>query len=220
MFLGHFAVAFAAKRAVPSVSLGVLFAGAQLADLVWPNLALAGIEKVEVSPGITAVTPLDFVHYPWSHGLGPLVLWGALFAAVYLVAVRGGSDRGRIATMLALVVVSHWLLDFVAHRPDMPIGPGSERRYGLELWQSRPWTVVVELALLAIGTLVYLRATRARDRKGTAGLAVLLTLLVVIFLASAFGPPPPSATAVLLTAELLWLFVFFGAWIDRHRSPV
>lgn len=218
MFLGHFAVAFAAKRVVPSVSLGVLFAGAQLADLLWPNLVLAGVERVEVDPGITAVTPLDFVHYPWSHGLGPLWLWGALLAAGYLAATRGGRDRGRIAAVLALVVVSHWILDFVSHRPDMPMGPGSERRYGLELWQSRPWTVVVELALLAIGAMIYLRATRARNRKGSAGLAVLLLLLVVIFLASAFGPPPPSTTAVLLTAELLWLFVLFGAWIDRHRA--
>ena len=220
MFLGHFAVGLAAKRAVPGVSLGVLFVGAQLADLIWPNLVLAGIEKVEVSPGITAVTPLDFVHYPWSHSLALLWLWGALFAAVVLLLrpplpVR----RGATAATLALVVASHWVLDWISHRPDMPLGLSDERRFGLGLWQSRPWTLFVELGLLAIGAAIYARSTRARNRRGGLGLVALLAILAAIYLASFFGPPPPSATVVAISAELLWLFVLLGWWVDRHREP-
>lgn len=220
MFLGHFAVGLAAKRVVPTVSLGVLFAGAQLADLIWPNLVLAGIEKVEVRDGITAVTPLDFVHYPWSHGLAPLWLWGALFAAaVLLLRPPPPGRRGVVAATLALVVVSHWLLDWISHRPDLPLGLTDERRFGLGLWQSRPWTLLVELGLLAVGTVLYLRSTRARDRVGSIGLIALLAILVAIYLASFFGPPPPSATVVAISAELLWLFVLMAWWVDRHREP-
>jgi len=48
VFIGHFAVAFAAKRAVPEVSLGTLFLAAQLADLVWPTLVLLGFEQFAI----------------------------------------------------------------------------------------------------------------------------------------------------------------------------
>jgi hypothetical protein len=117
MFIGHFAVGLAATSIAPEVSLGTLFLAAQLADLVWPTLVLAGIESFSIRPGITAVTPLDFIRYPYSHSLVGMALWGMGLSLLYFVARRRGVD----AAILFAVVLSHWLLDFVSHRPDLPL---------------------------------------------------------------------------------------------------
>src|SRR4026209_2583440 len=132
MFIGHFGLSFAAKRATPRVSLSVLFAAAAFADLFWPVLLALGLEQVRIDPGNTAFTPLDFVSYPYSHSLLTLIVWGAAFAAVYRMIT---TETGRTFTVLAALVVSHWLLDFVTHRPDMPLYPGGPR-LGLGLCNS------------------------------------------------------------------------------------
>ena len=215
MFLGHFAVGLGAKRAAPALSLGLLFAAAQFADLLWPNLVLAGVEKLEIVPGTTAVNPLRFVSYPWSHSLVALLAWGVLLAALAVLLRRG---RRLDAGLVVAVVVSHWLLDVASHIPDMPLTLTGETRLGLGLWRSLPGTIAVELLLLAAGTAIYVRSTRARDRAGSLGLAVLLLLLVAIYGASLVGPPPPSPQVVAWSAEAMWLFVLFGWWVDRHRE--
>ena len=124
MFIGHFAVGLAAKRAAPAVSLGVLFMACQLADLIWPSFVLTGLEQVEVEPGNTAFTPLRFVFYPYSHSLVALLGWGALAGVLYSVVRRAS---GRDALVVALVVLSHWALDALTHRPDMPLTIGDRR---------------------------------------------------------------------------------------------
>jgi membrane-bound metal-dependent hydrolase YbcI (DUF457 family) len=216
MFLGHFGLAFGAKKAAPSVSLGTLFLAGQFADLLWPTLLLLGVERVEISPGATAITPLDFVSYPYSHSLVALALWAAAVAAVY-----AGVRRARLpaAAVLSVLVVSHWLLDYVTHRPDMPLTINGAGRFGLGLWWSIPGTLVVELTIFAAGIALYLRQTTARDRVGSIGLGALIAFLVVVYLASAFGPPPPSPAAVAWSAEAMWLLVAWGYWVDRHRLP-
>ena len=133
MFIGHFALALAAKRAAPEVSLGTLFLAAQLADLVWPTLVLLGVESFAISPGITAVTPLDFTRYPYSHSVVGMAGWGMLLAITYFIFRR----NTRAATIILAVVLSHWLLDFIAHRPDLPLTLNGAERYGLGLWHSR-----------------------------------------------------------------------------------
>src|SRR5882672_1710947 len=158
MFIGHFALGFAAKRAAPRLSVAALFAAAQLADLIWPFLLAAGVEQVRIQPGITAFTPLDFISYPYSHSLLALVLWGLLFGGACAVVVR---DR-RVMLVVAALVVSHWVLDWITHRPDLPLYPGSAK-VGLGLWNSVPATVVVESAMFAVGVWLYARATRATD---------------------------------------------------------
>ena len=102
MFLGHFAVAFAAKKAAPAVSFGMLVASAQFADLLWPVLVLAGVERVAIDPGNTAVTPLDFIHYPYSHSLVALLAWGAALGLGWHAVARGG---WRAALELASLAV-------------------------------------------------------------------------------------------------------------------
>jgi hypothetical protein len=214
MFIGHFGVAMAAKRVAPRISLGTTILAAQWADVIWPLLVLLGLERVRIAPGITEVTPLDFVSYPYSHSLLADLVWAALFAVVY------GSLRKdwRGAVWLAVLVLSHWVLDVVAHRPDMPTWPGGPK-LGLGLWNSVPATLFVEFALFGTGASLYARSAPARDRMGSLLFGALVVVLAVIYLASVFGPPPPSEQALVITALLGWLFVAWGYWIDRHRVP-
>lgn len=217
MFLGHYALGLAGKRVAPALSLGTLFFAAQFADLLWPTLLLLGVERLEIRPGLTAVNPLDFVEYPWSHSLLALALWGLLVALGYRL-VRGRGARVLAAATLGGLVVSHWLLDLLTHRPDLPLAPGDSPRLGLGLWGSLPATLALELGMLAAGAWLYRRATVARDRTGEWAFWGLIAFLLAVYLASLFGPPPPDATAVALSAQALWLLVLWGAWIDRHRA--
>ena len=213
MFLGHFGVGFGAKAAAPKTSLGSLFLASQLIDLLWPTLLLVGVERAAIAPGITRVTPLDFTHYPISHSLMAVLLWAALFGLAYQVLRR--YPRG--AVVCGLAVVSHWVLDLLTHRPDLPLVPGTEARVGLGLWDSLPATLLVELGLFALGGALYLRATRALDRTGSVALWVLVGVLLLAYAGNIFGPPPPSMSAVAWVGEAQWLFVAWGYWIDRHR---
>jgi membrane-bound metal-dependent hydrolase YbcI (DUF457 family) len=215
MFVGHFGLAFGARKAAPAVSLAALFAAGQLADLLWPTLVLLGYERVDIEPGATRFTPLNFVSYPYSHSLLALCVWGVAFGAIY-AAFR----RVRVSAFMtiALLVVSHWLLDYVTHRPDMPITIGGADRVGLGLWNSIPGTLVVELGMFAIGVGLYLRATAPRDRIGSFGLWALVAFMLIVYIAAAFGPPPPSAAAVAWSAQAMWLLVIWAYWVDNHRG--
>ncbi|MEP6593448.1 MAG: hypothetical protein ABJC51_07140, partial [Acidobacteriota bacterium] len=217
MFVGHFAVGFGAKRAAPAASLGTLFLACQFADLVWPNLVLLGIERVAIDPGNTAVTPLDFISYPYSHSLVALGLWGVLVAVAYHLMRRGPASA---ALTVGVVVVSHWVLDWIAHRADMPLTISGTTRVGLGLWNSVPGTVAVELSTLAVGLWLYVTTTRARDRIGRIALWSLVAFLLVVNAANMFGPPPPGPAAVAWAGQAIWLLVLWGYWIDRHREPV
>jgi hypothetical protein len=215
MFIGHFATAYAAKRLAPRVSLGTLFAAAQLPDLVWPWLVLAGVEHATIAPGDTAFTPMRFDSYPISHSLLAVAAWGAAFGAVHFWRKR----RLRDAIVLAALAVGHWVLDFVSHRPDMPLWPGGPR-LGLGLWNSVPATIAIELAMLAAGLWLALSATRARDAVGRWGFAGLAALLLLIYAANVTSPPPPSVEAVGWVGAIGGLlFVALAGWVDRHRGP-
>lgn len=216
MFIGHFALGFGSKRLAPAVSLGALFLACQWADLLWPTLVMAGLESFTIRPGITAATPLDFESYPYSHSLLALLVWGAVLALIYR-ALGGSSRRGAI--VLGALVVSHWVLDVIVHRPDLPLAPGTGLRLGLGLWNSIPATLAVELGLYAVGVWLYWKATEARDRIGSFGFWALVVFLAVIEIANVLGPPPPSVGAVTWSAEAMWLLVAWGYWVDGHRKP-
>ena len=213
MFIGHFGVALAAKKVAPRTSLGTLVMAAQFVDLLWPIFLLLGLERVLIAPGTTAVTPLDFLSYPLSHSLLADLGWASLFAGIYKLVKR--DSRGAVC--LWFVVISHWLLDALSHRPDLPLYPGSSTYVGLGLWNSRGWTFLVESAVFAWGAILYRRTTRPRDRIGVYAFRSFIALLFLIYLINIFGPPPPSEKALAYAALGMWLFVVWAYWVDRHR---
>lgn len=216
MFIGHMAVAFAAKRVTPRVSLAMLVLAAQWADTIWPVLLGLGIEEVRIDPGNTAFTPLDFVSYPYSHSLLTLVFWGAIVGGAYR-GVAGG--RGTVWALSALVV-SHWVLDYVTHRPDMPLYPGGPR-VGLGLWNSVPATLVVEVAMYAAGLWIYARCTRARDGIGRWAFLSLAVFLPLVYVANLVGGPPPSVMAIAVGGFAgAAVLVAWAWWADQHRECV
>jgi hypothetical protein len=208
MFIGHAALALAAKPIVPRASLGVAMAATFWLDLVWPVLVLAGIERVEIAPGDTAFTPLHFVHYPWSHSLLAALVWAALFAAACWKLGR------RAACVMGVLVFSHWVLDALSHRPDLPLWPGRTTLIGLGLWNSVAATLAVEAALFAAGVAVYQRS----GGRASLGFWALIAFFVLAYLGAAFGPLPPSAQAVAWSAIALVLLPLWAYWVDRPRA--
>ncbi len=212
MFIGHYAAGLAAKVVAPRTSLGALFLAAVFIDLLWPAFLLLGLERVRIVPGVTAATPLDFEHYPWSHSLLAVSGWSLAFSGVYQLLQR--YPRGVVVT--GVLVVSHWLLDALSHGPDLPILPGGGARVGLGLWYSLPATMAVELVLFAAGLWLYLRATRRRDGRGQWPLWTLVAFLLIVYAANLFGAPPPSVPALAWVAHAQWLLVAWGYWAEKR----
>ena len=214
MFIGHFAVAFASKKVAPKVSLGTLVIAAAFLDVVWPVLVLLGVERFRIVPGFTAINPFDFVYYPWSHSLLMTAVWALLFAFLYLWAK--GDSVG--AAWVGIAVASHWVLDFVSHRPDLPLYPGGGERLGLGLWQSIAATFAVEGLMFAAGIALYMQSTKAKDRTGTVAWWAFVALLLVLYITGPWSPPPPSENAVAILGIIaLVIFGPWAYWIDRHR---
>jgi hypothetical protein len=215
MFIGHYAVGFASKRFAPRASLGVLIAAPILLDLLFPVFLIAGWESAKIVPADTKFLRLSLDNYPWSHSLVAAVLWGVLFALLYWVLTRD-----RIAALVIWFgVVSHWVLDFITHRPDMPLVPGGAARVGLSLWSSTAGTVVVEGLLFIAGIWLYARTTRAKDRIGRWAFWGLVAFLALFYLADLFSPPPPDFRAFAWVAlPLTGLLLVWAWWLDRHRE--
>lgn len=214
MFVGHLAVALAAKKAAPSVNLGWLMAGVTMLDLVWPVFVLIGLEHVRIVPGATAFTPLIFDSYPWSHSLMMSAVWGVVLA---------GTGRWRtsipISGLLVAMVMSHWVLDFVSHAPDMPLWPGdSSPKFGLGLWNSIPLTLIVEGAMWIVGLAIYLRLPVQRTVGAKIAFWSLVALCTVMWASGPWGPVPPSEQALGWFALIGWIIVPWAAIADRQRA--
>lgn len=214
MLIGHVAVALGAKKAAPKTSFGTLLLAAQWPDLIWPLFLALGWERVRIVPGLMAASPLDFSSYPLTHSLLADFGWGLLLGGLYLIFKK--NRRG--AFLIWVCVLSHWVLDVIVHRPDLPLYPGSRYLAGLGLWNSVAGTVFVEGGLFIIGAIIYSRATHAKDKIGEYSFKTFIALLVLIYLASLMGPPPPSVTAIEWAGVFSWLFVAWAYWIDEHRT--
>ena len=214
MFIGHIAVGFASKRMAPKASLGALMAAPMTLDLLWPLFLVAGWEQVRIDPGNTAFTPLDFVSYPYTHSLAMSTVWAALFALIYWAVTRYIAG----AWVIAGGVVSHWILDFVTHRPDLPLYPGGVSRFGLGLWNSVAGTIAMESVMFAAAVWIYASSTKTRDRVGTYGFWVFVAFMIVTYFANAFGSPPPSAEFLAKFSLGIWLIPLWAWWFDRHRE--
>jgi membrane-bound metal-dependent hydrolase YbcI (DUF457 family) len=216
MFIGHFAVGFGLKRMAPRVSLALMIMAAVWADILWTIFLLIGWEHARISVGDTRWTPLELYDYPCSHSLLFMALWATALALVYR-AYR--SDLiGAIAVWIG--VVSHWVLDWLTHRPDMPLYPGG-LKHGLGLWNSITGTLVVELALFAVGVGLYAWCTRPRDWIGRFGFWAYVAVLLLLYVGDRFSAPPESMKEMAVSG-LVAILVLIGWpwWFDRHRDPM
>ena len=216
MFLGHYAVGLAAKKIDRRPSLGTMLMAAQFIDLLWPIFLILGIEKVEIDPGNTVFTPLNFIHYPYSHSLLATFCWAALFGTVYYFITKNKEG----ATLLSLLVISHWLLDYFTHRPDLPLVFSEGWKVGLGLWNNKPLTLIIESAMFITGLVIYLRSTRAINKKGNIVFWSFIILIAGIYLGSSFGPPPTSVSAIKYSALGQWLFIALAYLADKKRTAV
>ena len=216
MLVGHHAVGFAAKRAAPHVSLGTLQVACVFPDLLVFVNQLIGIEHARITPGITAFSALDGYDIAISHSLATSVGWSGLFALIYF----GRRRDIRGAAVLAIVVFSHWVLDFISHRPEMPLIPGGGTSVGLGLWNSIPATFAVEGALWILGIMVYLRATRATVLRGNVGLGALVGVLTLMWVATPLQSAPPGDFSPIMLSGLLLVYAALlsvAYWIERYR---
>jgi len=218
MVVGHVALALAAKRRAPEVSLGWLVAAVLCLDILWPLFVLQGSENFVILADGTGFKRLAFTWYPWSHSLLMTGVWAAVAAGI---AGAAGAKK-QTALLIGALVASHSVLDWITHAPDLPLKPGLDPvRVGLDLWSSTLWTFVIEGALYAAGIWVYLDATRAKDRIGTFALWGLLAMFTFVWATVPFSPPPMSEAMIAWTGAVgMPLFVAWAWWADRHREVV
>ena len=212
MFVGHLAVALSAKSLAPRMPLGWLVAASYGLDLMWPIFLLVGIEQVRIDPGNTAFTPLAFDNYPWSHSLGMVLMWGGIIAALSAFRLK----TAQAAILLGLTLISHWVLDFMTHRPDMPLWPNGPE-VGMGLWNSVPGTLLVEGTLFVAGIAVYCRRFPPKDGVGRWALVALVAFTGLIWVSGPWSPPPPNSSMVGMVGLAMWIFPLWAAWIERHR---
>ena len=116
--------------------------------------------------------------------------------------------------------MSHWILDLITHRPDLPLLPWADYKVGFGLWNHVGLTLLIELTVFFTGVFFYSKTTRAENKKGSIGLWVLILFLLLVYTLNIFGPPPPSEEPIAIVGLSLWLVVAWGYWIDRNRSAV
>jgi hypothetical protein len=181
--------------------------------MLWPVFLLLGWERARIDPDNTRFTPLDLTYYPWSHSLLMCIVWATAFALIYYWITR--YPPGSAAVWIG--VVSHWILDWVTHRPDMPLYPGGPR-FGLGLWNSIAGTLVAEILMFATGVWLYVRSTRARDRIGHYGFVVYVGLLLVAYIGDRLSGPPSDVADIAWTGIIAMVILIPWAWwFDRHR---
>jgi hypothetical protein len=214
MLVGHFAVAFGARRLDRTLSLGTLALAAMFSDFLWALFMLAGVEQVGIRSGVRgAANYLVMTQVAWSHSLLMAAVWGVVFAAVYFAL--WGNKRG--SALLLLVVISHWLLDFVSNPHALPLSPWRPDRVGLGLWASIPATIIVEGGAWLAAVVLYVRGTRAKGPTGVVALLAGSVLLTAIWFDNIAGPahaprPQPIGALIVFSLFVGWMF-----WINRLR---
>lgn len=216
MFLGHYGLAFAAKKVAPRVSLPALFVAVQFVDILWPFLLLSGIEKVNIDPSASAVTPFEFVHYPFTHSLLMGIVWGLVLGFFYWLSQR--DMKG--AWVIGLAVLSHWFLDLVVHVPDLPLTPFGETKVGFGLWESMPLTLLVEAVIFFGGIYIYIKNSKPANARQKWSLGILIGFFTVGNLYNMFGPPPENnIPALFVTFTILQIIILTLAhFADKDRS--
>ncbi len=218
MFAGHVGAALAIGRAERRVNVGVFIAAALLLDIVLWLLVLVGWEAVRIPAAFARTHQAEF-EFPYSHGLLASVIWSGLAAAAGFVAyVRLEAARWRVAALLAAAVFSHWPLDALVHRPELPLAGASSPRVGLGLWDSILTALVTEAALVAVGLFLFVSGGHRSKRKSLAITTLTLVVLAFTVVGMTVAPPPPSALA-LAASSLVTVLVVTACACWLGRSP-
>jgi hypothetical protein len=212
MFVGHYGVSYVAKRIDDSIPLWVLFVAVQLVDILWAPLVLLGVEKARIVPGFTATNPLDLYYMPYTHSLVAALLWSAVAVVAYRLLARRSGRGGSL--LVGLAVFSHWVLDFVVHRPDLPLYDNAAK-VGLGLWDRPALAFGLEAALLLGGLALFLSRRPARSVPLVVFGLLMLTIQATVF----FGPPPASGAAIAATALAAYGVFALVIWWLADRRP-
>jgi membrane-bound metal-dependent hydrolase YbcI (DUF457 family) len=211
MLAGHYSAAFLAKALEPRLPLWILAIAVQLIDVLWAVLVLAGIEHLRVDPSLPS-NPLDLYDMPYTHSLLGALAWAALAAA----AVFAWRREWLVSLVVAGAVASHWLLDWVVHRPDLLLWGGSAK-HGLGLWNFPVVAIGVESLLLIASAWVLLRS-RSGNRSQRRGVVAMTSSLLAVQVVLTVGPPPLGPLAVAGSALVLFAAVAWGAWRVERRA--
>ena len=216
MFVGHYSVAFAVKTEENKIPLWVLFVAVQLLDFLWAPFVLLGIEKVRIVPGITATSPLDLYYMPYTHSLVGALVWSGVTFFIYKL-VAGARASNAAALVVAIAVFSHWILDLIVHRPDLAIYDDT-LKVGFGLWNYRAIEFGLEIGLLVIGMIIYLKRNSAVARK--AAVIIFVLVLILIQAGNTFtGRRPISSDRVFAITALIFYTVFAGVafFLEKRR---
>ena len=219
MFLGHFGVAMMARSKSQDTRLGTLFAASQFLDLIWPFFIIFGLETVSSRGAREGFHTLSFISYPYSHSL----LFASFWAIVFAIWAKLAKKKNFVVLLLAVLVLSHWVLDWIVHEPDLPLAFHDEIKHGLNLWANHSLTLIIELFIFSSGVVSYLRAIQLETLKKKVIFFSLIAFLLIIFVMSAFGPPPAletSAVAIGGPALAMWLFVWWGNAVEGSNKSI
>ena len=218
MFVGHYGPSYVIKAAQPAIPLWLLFIAVQLVDVAWSMLIMLGIEKARIVPGITASNPFDLYYMPYTHSFVAAILWSV--AAGGLCNVLFGLRKWSAAVWIGAAVFSHWILDWVVHRPDLPLYDDTVK-VGLGIWNYPMIALILEALLLFGGMFIYMRRTTAVNALGRIGPPGFGILMIAIQTYIFFGPPPASSDELAVTAIASYLvFAVVIWWLDRQRRDV
>ncbi|MFT6868245.1 MAG: membrane-bound metal-dependent hydrolase YbcI (DUF457 family) [Cyclobacteriaceae bacterium] len=211
MFIGHFAVGLASKKISNSLSLAMMFIAVQFLDIIWPIFVLLGIETVRIEEGITKLTPLDFTYYPYSHSLLMAIVWGLVLGLIYFLVTRNRQN----SLIVGVLVLSHWVLDLLVHRPDLPLSPFSEYKVGFGMWNYPIIEIIIETGMFCVG--IYFYYTTKPPKKKIAFWS-LIGLLFIVQMMNFFGPLPPNVDSIAWGANMIWIFVIWAWWLERENK--
>ncbi|MEO1242727.1 MAG: hypothetical protein AAFX54_12535 [Pseudomonadota bacterium] len=213
MFIGHYGPA--AAVAGGRIKLWHGFVAVQFLDILWAPFVLLGVEHVRIIENFTASNHFDLYDMPYTHSLVMAVVWSLVAGAIYIMLRKRAGLIGGV--VIGALVFSHWLLDFVTHKPDLELWFGGPK-VGLALWNNRPLAVSTEFALLIAGLGLYLVKTKAKGAMGRVAPLILFLLLAAAQLFGNFGPPPESAAMAAQSAIIAYLvFAALAAWVDATR---
>jgi membrane-bound metal-dependent hydrolase YbcI (DUF457 family) len=220
MFVGHYSVGFAAKSDENNIPLWVLFVAVQFVDILWATFILLGIEKVRIVPGITATSALDLYYMPFTHSLLGVVGWSAFAYVLYRIFSASGAPR-KSALIVALAVFSHWILDFIVHRPDLPLFDDTFK-VGLGLWNFKYLAFALEVAILVGGVLLYLRRNPGISRARKYSMSIFAFVMILIQAMGTFVGRPIASDGTVATTNLTLYLVFAGVafLLERKRGKV